>query len=250
MQLIINSDLRCEVYIDTEFYGAAEENKDYKIALLKGAYWVQCISCENREDCIDFDFRAEQSCGYYRCEISLKQVRFQRRTAQYDSVGEFRYGVAEVKKDGEIAGYINPDGNLICKRIHPLGENFCCIEYGGRKGLLNLEGKMVCPIDYDDFELIPLGIIACREDKYRLFNLDGELYRLFECDEFQLIRYNSDSGLVRCLVEGEIYLLLAPSETTMRYEPRGFYSHIHHLEDGYTFVMRLCGGGRTVGNGG
>lgn len=110
--LILYPDLNCEVYLDTEFHGYAKACEEYIIKLELGVYWIECVSQENSSDRTDFDFRTDGSDFTEYHSVEIKHIRYKRLISQYDFVGEFQYGFAEVKKNDKTIGYIDQNGNI------------------------------------------------------------------------------------------------------------------------------------------
>ena len=174
--LIIHSDLNCFIYIDTELHGAAKANMDYTISLERGAYWIECISQDNDLDRIDFDFRTDGSEYTELCKIALKPIRYKRLVSQYDYVGKFRCGFAEVQKIGNTMGYINCDGDIVYEDAIPFGDNLLCVCKDKRWGILNSTGYVV-NLRYRAIQPIGSSSVAIFLDgeKCGLINLKGEI---------------------------------------------------------------------------
>ena len=106
--LTIYPDFECKVFIDTELHGIASANSEYEITLEQGVYWVECRSTEQPSLSYDFDYKATSSQEQTRIEVILRpEIRIQELKAKYDFVGEFQYGFAEVRHEGDLVGYVD-----------------------------------------------------------------------------------------------------------------------------------------------
>ena len=208
--LIIHSDLDCKVYIDTELHGLAKAGEDYTISLNRGAYWIECVSQENEADRTDFDFRTDGSGRTEHSEIALKPIRYKRLVSQYDYVGEFRCGFAEVKENGKTVGYINCDGNIVYdnqkfEQVAPFGKNTICVKIKGCWGVFNSSGEYVIEPQYSLLKPIDSELaIFCKQNYYGLINANGNI--LITAKYFELFKIEG-AELLCCALNGKYGLL-------------------------------------------
>ncbi|MBE6214142.1 MAG: WG repeat-containing protein [Rikenellaceae bacterium] len=179
--LIIHPDLECKVYVDTELHGLAKADDDYNISLSRGAYWVECVSAENSADRTDFDFRTDGLEHTEHRDIALKPIRYKRLISQYDSVGEFCCGFAEVTKNGESIGYINRNGDIVYDHttfdeVLPFGRNTICVKKKCLWGIFHSSGKYIVIPQYSLIKPTEHEIaIFCSENKYGLISSNSDI---------------------------------------------------------------------------
>ena len=203
--LILHPDLDCEVYIDTELHGSAKAGKDYTISLERGAYWIECVSSENEVDRTDFDFRTDGSDFSGHHNVELKPIRYKRLISQYDFVGEFRCGFAEVKKSGKTIGYINREGNLIYEDATPFGEDKLCVCKNQLWGIIDSCGEDVIKPQYRAIMPIENGPAIFLDGKLcGLLNIDG---KIIQPAKYNYLKDLPQVKLILCLLNGKTGLI-------------------------------------------
>ena len=149
--LTIYPDFECKVFIDTELHGIASANSEYVITLEQGVYWVECRSTEQPSLSYDFDYKATSSQEQTRIEVILRpEIRLQELKAKYDFVGEFQYGFAEVRHEGDLVGYVDENYTFCYDEITLLCDNVLRVCSIGKYGVINFSKEVIVPIKYDD----------------------------------------------------------------------------------------------------
>ena len=173
--LTIYPDFECKVFIDTEFHGIASANNEYKINLEQGVYWVECRSTEQPSLSYDFDYKATSSQEQTRIEVILRpEIRLHELKEKYDFIGEFQYGFAEVRHEGDLVGYVDENYTFCYDEITLLCDNVLRVCSIGKYGVINFSKEEIVPIKYD--EIVLLGDAALRlrlNNRYGLSNCQG-----------------------------------------------------------------------------
>ena len=153
--LTIYPDFECKVFIDTELHGIASANSEYEITLEQGVYWVECRSTEQPSVSYDFDYKATSSQEQTRIEVILRpEIRIQELKAKYDFVGEFQYGFAEVRHEGDLVGYVDENYTFCYDEITLLCDNVLRVCSIGKYGVINFSKEVIVPIKYDEIKLL------------------------------------------------------------------------------------------------
>lgn len=153
--LTIYPDFECKVFIDTELHGIASANSEYEITLEQGVYWVECRSTEQPSLSYDFDYKATSSQEQTRIEVILRpEIRLQELKAKYDFVGEFQYGFAEVRHEGDLVGYVDENYTFCYDEITLLCDNVLRVCSIGKYGVINFSKEVIVPIKYDEIKLL------------------------------------------------------------------------------------------------
>ena len=173
--LTIYPDFECKVFIDTEFHGIASANSEYEITLEQGVYWVECRSTEQPSLYYDFDYKATSSQEQTRIEVILRpEIRLQELKAKYDFVGEFQYGFAEVRHEGELVGYVDENYTFCYDEITLLCDNVLRVCSIGKYGVINFSKEVIVPIKYDEIELLGNAVLRLKlNNRYGLSNCQG-----------------------------------------------------------------------------
>ena len=173
--LTIYPDFECKVFIDTEPHGIASANNEYKINLEQGVYWVECRSTEQPSLSYDFDYKATSSQEQTRIEVILRpEIRLQELKAKYDFIGEFQYGFAEVRHEGDLVGYVDENYTFCYDEITLLCDNALKVCSIGKYGVINLSKEEIVPIKYDEIELLGDATLRLKlNNRYGLSNCQG-----------------------------------------------------------------------------
>lgn len=93
---------------------------------------------------------------------------------------------------GEKAGVIDYDGKVIIPTEYDMIKKCINGDYfevvlNGKYGLINTKGELVLSPSYDYLGVMENGILANKEDKYSLMNLNGEEILLIEEENLNII---------------------------------------------------------------
>ena len=173
--LTIYPDFECKVFIDTEPHGIASANNEYKINLEQGVYWVECRSTEQPSLSYDFDYKATSSQEQTRIEVILRpEIRLQELKEKYDFIGEFQYGFAEVRHEGDLVGYVDENYTFCYDEITLLCDNVLKVCSIGKYGAINFAKEEIVPIKYDEIELLGDATLRLKlNNRYGLSNSKG-----------------------------------------------------------------------------
>lgn len=163
-KLIINPDIDCNIYIDTEYYGEAKANTDFVININVGSYWVDC-RCKEDDDITyncDINITEESDNISVRAHI-LNYTLLVNLKENYDNVSILCKNILLVKKSNRY-GIINKSGKELIsvkyESIKLIGDTLLKLELNGRFGLANLEGIKITPLKYLRIENAMNGIYA------------------------------------------------------------------------------------------
>ena len=172
--LTIYTDIDCNIYIDTEFYGIAKANDNFSIKLNVGIYWIECRCIANDIITYDFDCKISNDSDNIREDVTLlNDYRLNELKLRYDYIGEFKHDFAEVRHNNTLVGYIDTSYQFKYDDINVLCDDILCVKKDGYYGVLN-KGLVIIPIKYNSISLLgnnrlKLGL----NDRFCIASLEG-----------------------------------------------------------------------------
>lgn len=174
-KLILHTDIDCKVYIDTEYYGTTSANADCEFVLGVGAYWVEVVAEDYSEISYDFDYRVHYDSDEKSMNISmLSTARYNNLKSQYDYIGEFAFGLAEVRKDDKIIGYVDTSYQFKYSEVCQLSNSLMRVRVNDKYGVIGVDGKELLPAKYEEIFPLNNGLLEVKlNSRYGIVGTDG-----------------------------------------------------------------------------
>lgn len=174
-KLIIQPDVDCNIYIDTEHYGIAKGNSNFAVELNRGAYWIECRNTEDITIMYNCDIKLTTDNEKVCIVVSLlRELRLRELKSKYDYVGKFEYGFAKVRHNGELIGYVDTSYQFKYDDVVLINDSLLCVKSNNCYGVINSSGKELVPIKYASIKLLGEKLLRLElNDRFCLSNLEG-----------------------------------------------------------------------------